>query len=64
MRRTNRTTSSTPESRKKANQKIKENRIMQLKALKTKVYKSGFENGKPIDFMDKKTKRGTITSLD
>lgn len=42
------------------------NRKMQLEALKKKVpvYKSGMMNGKPIDFMSKKTKRGTITSID
>ncbi len=28
------------------------------------VYKSGMSGGKPINFSDKKTKRGIITSLD
>ena len=28
------------------------------------VYKSGMSGGKPINFSDKKTKRGTITSID
>ena len=28
------------------------------------TYKSGMTGGKPINFSDKKTKRGTITSID
>jgi Ser-tRNA(Ala) deacylase AlaX len=78
MKRTNRTTSSTPETRKKANEKIKEmhptikkiiqpkmnERQMQMQALKKKVpvYKSGMSGGKTVDLM--KRKRGIITSID